>query len=201
MVNANFKHPHDTPVSAGLRFATELIAWIAGPWAASLWSSWLVVPTLIILVGLPGVFSTPGDKNKIVVATPGPIRVLIELLLYSVAAIAPWLVWPPLAAAVCTAITIASLAIGLKRFVWLMKSAVPVTILVGLVTATIPASVVTILDWHTNPGGIFHNDSGTDWTIVWETWVSWFGPLIIATTAFVALVLFVLQKLNGTHKT
>ena len=28
---SHFPHPHDTPVSAGLRFISELIAWIAGP--------------------------------------------------------------------------------------------------------------------------------------------------------------------------
>ena len=28
-----FAHPHDTPLSAGLRFGVELIAWIAAPTA------------------------------------------------------------------------------------------------------------------------------------------------------------------------
>lgn len=28
-----FTHPCDTPFSAGLRFAVEVLAWVAGPWA------------------------------------------------------------------------------------------------------------------------------------------------------------------------
>jgi hypothetical protein len=36
------KHPFDTPLSAALRFGTELIAWIAGPWAAGTFSAWLL---------------------------------------------------------------------------------------------------------------------------------------------------------------
>ncbi|MFQ5610311.1 MAG: hypothetical protein ACE5F8_08600 [Woeseiaceae bacterium] len=80
MDNERFKHPYDTYLSAGLRFAVELIAWVAGPWAASLWSGWLILPTLIVLVAMPSLFSTPGDKRQVVVATPGPIRVVIELV-------------------------------------------------------------------------------------------------------------------------
>jgi hypothetical protein len=67
---------------------TEVIAWVAGPWAASLCSNWLIVPTIVLLVGLPSIFSTTNDKNMVVVPTPGGIRVGIEFLLYAVAAIA-----------------------------------------------------------------------------------------------------------------
>jgi hypothetical protein len=42
----------------------------------------------------------------------------------------------------------------------------------------------SIADWKLNPGGIFHDDSGTRWGTVLETAVSWFLP--------VALVVFVL---------
>ena len=71
-----------------MRFLSELIAWIAGPWAVSLVSSWLVLPAIVVLVGLPSVFSTPNDKRNVVVSTPGLMRVGIELLLYSVAIVA-----------------------------------------------------------------------------------------------------------------
>jgi hypothetical protein len=119
----SFRHPYDTPLSSGLRFLSELICWVAGPWAAAVASIWLVVPVLILLVGLPSVFSTPNDKNQVIVPTPGPARILIELLLYSVAAIAPWLVWPPLVATVAVAIVVASIAAGIPRMRWLFKGA------------------------------------------------------------------------------
>ncbi len=116
-------HPHDTPVSAGLRFGSELIAWIAGPWLAYSLSGWTLLPTLLLLVALPGVFSTPGDKNKIVVATPGPVRILIELSLYAVAAIAPWLVWPDWLAIGSGIIVGLSIAFGMPRLLWLARGA------------------------------------------------------------------------------
>ncbi|MDJ0908556.1 MAG: DUF2568 domain-containing protein [Woeseiaceae bacterium] len=122
---AKTAHPYDTPLSAGLRFGSELIAWVAGPWLAYTWSGWALLPALIALVALPGVFSTPGDKNKIVVPTPGPVRILIELLLYAVAAVAPWLIWPDWAAIAACTIVVLSIVIGVPRFVWLAMGARP----------------------------------------------------------------------------
>ena len=118
-----FEHPHDTPLSAGLRFLSELIAWIAGPWAAALLSKWLVLPSLALLIGLPAIFSTRNDKRQVVVATPGPVRVGIELFLYSVAAVAPWFVWPDAAAGLAVGIVVASVWAGIPRFLWLAKGA------------------------------------------------------------------------------
>ena len=79
------RHPYDTPVSAGLRFSVEILAWVAGPWAATELTFWLWPPAAILLIGLPAVFSTRGDKRQVLVPTPGPVRVLIELLLHAVA--------------------------------------------------------------------------------------------------------------------
>ena len=110
-------------LSGGSRFACELIAWIAGPWAIATYSIWLVAPSLIVLIGLPAVFSTPGDKNKIVVPTPGPIRVLIELMLYAVAAVAPWFVWPTWAASASGLVVVMAVVLGLPRFLWLLRGA------------------------------------------------------------------------------
>ena len=123
MTTEHFHHPHDTPVSAGLRFVSELIAWIAGPWAVALISNWLVLPAIILLVGLPSVFSTTNDKHNVIVPTPGPVRVVIELFLYSVAIIAPWFVWSMIASVICTGIVIAALVTGIARMQWLMDDA------------------------------------------------------------------------------
>ncbi|MCZ6862824.1 MAG: hypothetical protein O7I42_21590 [Alphaproteobacteria bacterium] len=124
MTDNKLRHAFDTPLSSGLRFLSELIAWVAGPWAiAAIFSGWLAIPALVLLVGLPGVFSTPGDKRQIIVATPGPLRVLIELLQYSVAVIAPWIIWPGWAAVLCVFCVIASIVVGLPRLRWLMAGA------------------------------------------------------------------------------
>ena len=75
------RHRYDTVLSAGLRFCSEVLAWIAGPWAAAQISEWLILPVLIMLVGLPSVFSTENDKRQIIVSTPGPVRIGIDALL------------------------------------------------------------------------------------------------------------------------
>jgi len=91
-----FDNPYDTVESAGLRFLMEVIAWVAVPWWAwELSGAVSAMPTLIILMAIPGVFSTVGDKRKVVVPTPGAARVAIELGLFVAAAIGAWLAWDP----------------------------------------------------------------------------------------------------------
>lgn len=116
-------HPYDTPLRGGLRFAVEVIAWVAGPLAAGHQALWLAVPAIIVLVGLPSVFSTKGDKKQVIVATPGPVRILIELFLYAVALGAPWIVWPLPVAAITSVIVVAALVLGIPRLGWLMRGA------------------------------------------------------------------------------
>ncbi len=119
------KHPFDTPFSSGLRFLVEIFAWVAGPWAAAEVSDWFAIPTAIILIGLPTIFSTSGDKKQVVVATPGPARVLLELALHGVAVAAAWLVWPAWLAVVVTIVVVAALATGMPRTKWLIRGASP----------------------------------------------------------------------------
>jgi hypothetical protein len=121
--NTAFHHPHDTTLSALLRFLSELIAWIAGAWLIASYNAWLVAPALLILVGLPSVFSTPGDKRQIIVATPGPVRVAIELFLFAVAAAAPWFVWPVWIALACVVTVLVTLLLGYPRMMWLLHGA------------------------------------------------------------------------------
>lgn len=121
--DSTFEHPFDTPLSSALRFLVEVLAWVAGPRAAAQFSPWLIAPALAVLVGLPAVFSTVGDKRQVIVATPGPPRLAIELGLHAVAAVAPWLVWPPWAAAAAGAIVLVALLRGLPRARWLLAGA------------------------------------------------------------------------------
>ena len=117
--------PYDTPASSGFRFAIELAAWVIGPWAAATaaGSVWVALPALFLLVGLPATFNTPGDKNVEGIATPGPIRILIEALLLAVAVGGAWYVWPPWAAAVITVFGAAMVLTGLPRYRWLAAGA------------------------------------------------------------------------------
>lgn len=68
--------------------------------------------------------------------------------------------------------------------------------MVGVVLGLVVASAMTILDWRLNPGGIFHNEQGTDWDVVTATAVSWFAPVGAAATILVSVVLFVVSRLK-----
>ena len=76
-----------------------------------------------MLVGLPSVFSTTNDKNKVVVPIPGSIRVAIDFLLFSVAAIAPWFVWSATASGAAVGIVLATIIAGVPRTNWLINGA------------------------------------------------------------------------------
>jgi hypothetical protein len=47
---------------------------------------------------------------------------------------------------------------------------------------------MTIANWRLNPSGIFHDEQGTDWTIVAETALSWFWPVALVTLVTTVIV-------------
>lgn len=62
------------------------------------------------------------------------------------------------------------------------------TVMVGIVAGLLVAVTMTALDWRLNPGGIFHNETGTSWRIVFETAYSWFLPVTMAVSTVLAVV-------------
>lgn len=120
--------PYDTYASGGLRFVVELLAWIAGPWAVAeiAGSGWAAMPAAVILLALPAIFSTPGDKEQVVVAIDGPIRLVIELALSTVAVAGAWIAWPQWLAVPTTLVVAAALITGRRRARWLLEGAPPV---------------------------------------------------------------------------
>ena len=64
------------------------------------------------------------------------------------------------------------------------------SILFGIAVGFLVGAVMTFLDWRLNPGGIFHSDSGTSWTVVWDTWFSWFAPLSVIVAGISAAFLY-----------
>lgn len=56
------------------------------------------------------------------------------------------------------------------------------------------AAAATFMDWHLNPGGIFHDAEHTDWAIVRETAISWFVPVAATVTALSLIVLYVVSR-------
>lgn len=117
--------PFDTATSASSRFAIELVAWVVGPWAAAARTGqwWVAIPVAIVLIAVPAIFSTRGDKKQVVVATPGTLRVVIELALLVVAIVGAWDVLPTWAFASVIVIGAVMLASGRKRLQWLASGA------------------------------------------------------------------------------
>ncbi|MBT3995276.1 MAG: hypothetical protein HOF01_05705 [Chloroflexi bacterium] len=122
-----FDNPLDTVFSGASRFAIELVAWTAGPWAAAdLTGSWLAtIPALAILVALPGVFSTIGDKRHVVVAVPGRIRFAIEVLLAAIAIASALLVWTYIGAILVAIVALVMFVTGAPRAKWLFSNSAP----------------------------------------------------------------------------
>ena len=117
--------PYDTYSSSGTRFLIEMTAWIAGPWAAGeLIGGWAAMVTLVVLLLLPSLFNTPGDKKTTAgVATPGPVRIVIEMILLAAAIAGAWTVWPVWLAIFVTTVGGAMLVTGARRYRWLSKGA------------------------------------------------------------------------------
>ncbi|MCI3275777.1 hypothetical protein [Streptomyces cylindrosporus] len=113
------ERPDDRRASA-LRFATELVAWVATPWA--LWShSWpLAMLSVLVLIGLPTVFSTPGDKANVLVAVPGWATILLVLLQLVAAVVSAWIVMPAWAAVLVSLLVASTLVTEVPRWRWLL---------------------------------------------------------------------------------
>ncbi|MGD1218580.1 hypothetical protein AB9Q10_09085 [Streptomyces krungchingensis] len=112
--------PDDRTASV-LRFATEIVAWVATPWALADYSWLLAVLSVVVLIGLPTVFSTPGDKANVIVAVSGPVTIVLVLLQLAAAVVSSWVAWPLWAALVVSAMAAATLLTERPRWRWLIS--------------------------------------------------------------------------------
>jgi hypothetical protein len=112
------KAPDPTP-GAALRFLTEIVAWVAAPWALWGWSPWAAVGAVVVLIGLPTLLSTPGDKANVIVAMPGIGTILLTLLQFVVAVVAAAVAWPAWVAVLVAVLVVAATISQLARWRWL----------------------------------------------------------------------------------
>ena len=91
MLSAMSERPDRSSVP---RFVAEVVAWVATPWAIAAHSPVLAGAALLLLIGLPAVFATPGDKVKVVVAVPGWVTVGLVVVQLLAAVFASWVAWP-----------------------------------------------------------------------------------------------------------
>ncbi|WP_330179993.1 hypothetical protein OHB26_26690 [Nocardia sp. NBC_01503] len=105
-----------------LRFGTELIAWIATPWALADHSVLLAVASVVVLIGLPTLFATPGDKKQTLIAVPGTVTIALVVLQLVAAVTSAWAAWYPWLAVLITALALATVIAELPRWRWLLKA-------------------------------------------------------------------------------
>jgi hypothetical protein len=67
---------------------------VATPWALASHSPVLAGAALLLLIGLPTVFATPGDKVKVVVPVPGEVTIGLVVLHLFAAVASAWAAWP-----------------------------------------------------------------------------------------------------------
>ncbi|MFD6279961.1 hypothetical protein ACFWFI_31000 [Streptomyces sp. NPDC060209] len=113
----------DDRVPSVLRFSAELVAWVATPWALAAHSWLLAVLAVVVLIGLPTVFSTPGDKTQVIVPVPGAVTILLVLLQLAAAVVSAWPAWPAWAAVPASVLAAATLVTERRRWLWLLKGA------------------------------------------------------------------------------
>ncbi|WP_412544193.1 hypothetical protein R8Z50_17370 [Longispora sp. K20-0274] len=106
-------------VPSVLRFGTELVAWVATPWALVGYSIPLAVLSVLVLIGLPTVFATPGDKKQVLVAVPGYVTVGLVVLQLVAAVVSSWFAWPAPVAVAVSMLATATVVTELPRWRWL----------------------------------------------------------------------------------
>ncbi|GIF59255.1 hypothetical protein Air01nite_53500 [Asanoa iriomotensis] len=106
-------------MGAVLRFAVEIVAWVAAPWALWGWSPWVAVAAVVVLVGLPTVFATPGDKANVIVPVSGLGTILLTLLQFVTAVVAAAFAWNRWVAVAVAVLVVAAIVAQGPRWRWL----------------------------------------------------------------------------------
>lgn len=103
-----------------VRFLMEITAWVAVPWALVGVSIPLAVIAVAVLIGLPTVFQTPGDKPRVTVPVPGYVTVGLLVLQLVAGVAAAWAAWWAPVALVVTVLAAVTVVTELRRWRWLL---------------------------------------------------------------------------------
>jgi hypothetical protein len=110
----------DSRLASVLRASSELVAWIATPWALWSFSVPLAILSVVVLIGLPTVFTTPGDKAHGMIPVPGVVTVALVLMELAAAVVSSWSAWHPGVALVVSVVTAACVVAEIPRWRWLV---------------------------------------------------------------------------------
>ena len=102
------------------RALAELVAWVAVPWALAPVSIVLAIVVDLLLIGLPGVFATPEEKGKVIVAVPGWVTIGWVVMLFAAALVGSWFAWPLWATILVAVLVAVAVVVELPRWRRLM---------------------------------------------------------------------------------
>jgi hypothetical protein len=97
----------------------ELVAWLATAWALAPVSPVLSAVSVLLLIGLPAFFATPGDKKKVIVPVPGYVTLGLVVLQMLAAVVAAWSAWPIPVAILVSVLVAVTIRTELPRWRWL----------------------------------------------------------------------------------
>jgi hypothetical protein len=80
----------------------------------------LAIFSVVLLIGLPTVFTTPGDKAHGVVRVPGLVTIALVVLQLLAAVTSTWVAWAVPVAIVVSALATACVIAELPRWRWLL---------------------------------------------------------------------------------
>jgi hypothetical protein len=107
--------PYREPATlVALRFALELIAWIA------IYFAWGWIP-LVFAVAALALLSVPGDKHMVVIKIAGPLRILVEAVVAAAGVIAAGRAWSTTAAGALLFAFAVLFAASRRRMRWLWQ--------------------------------------------------------------------------------
>ncbi|MGA5821197.1 hypothetical protein ACPC54_25420 [Kitasatospora sp. NPDC094028] len=102
--------------ATGLRAGLELVGWIGLPIALWPHSIPLAIGVDVLLIGVPSLLQTPGDKPATVIAVPGWVTVLMVLAQLAGAVTAACLLFPAWAAVLVGLLALACCGTELPRW-------------------------------------------------------------------------------------
>jgi hypothetical protein len=114
--------PNDA-VPALLRSTSELVAWVATPWALAAFSPLLAIVVAVLLICLSSLFGTAGDRGysaPAIVAVPGAATIGSVILQFAAAVVSAWYLTAWLGVPVLLLVAAAAAA-ELPRWRWLRR--------------------------------------------------------------------------------
>ncbi|GAB2538467.1 hypothetical protein [Nocardia heshunensis] len=109
-------------IPALLRVLTELVGWITLPWGLFHYSVIWSILAVVVLIAVPGVFATPGDKDQIMVPVHGIVTITFMLLELGGALWGAILVLPGWAVGIVAVLAAITVVTELPRWRWLLTA-------------------------------------------------------------------------------